>query len=238
MHYFDWIQAKRTGQLTAAEGQAYQHEQAENTALRVEEDAVELMEALLSAGAAGMVDPTPAPQPDAGRQAAGYRRSTWVAGSVMAAFLLLLGWWATQQITTTPTLDEPATVPAKEWGPRFEESVSPVPVDDVVPNKKEDDVAAPATTPVAQHEPTAPQQQEQEKELVSSTESPQTNAPVGDQQNQSKSKDNMVLQGMQVDKGGVLAVSSKKTIILKAGFHAKAGARFTAKVEADEASPR
>ena len=234
MHYFDWIQAKRTGQLTAAEGQAYQHEQAENTALRVEEDAVELMEALLSAGAAGMVDPTPAPQPDAGRQAAGYRRSTWVAGSVMAAFLLLLGWWATQRTTTTPTVDEPATVPAKEWGPRFQESLPVVPVEQGTPAEVEETtkpVETPAPPPVAQRKSATPQEQ-------MSTAGPQVAEATPRQEKTIPAEQEMVLEGMQVDKGGVLAVSSKKTIILKAGFHAKAGARFTAKVEADEASPR
>ena len=54
MHYFNWIQKYRQKALSSADRQAYEHERTENSQLHSEAEAVDMMESLLSAGAAGL----------------------------------------------------------------------------------------------------------------------------------------------------------------------------------------
>lgn len=230
MHYFDWIQAERSGQLTTAEQQAYQHEKADNDRLQAEADAVELMEALLSVGAAGMSDPTPPPA--TGGPTGVFRKRVWIAGSLVVA-ALLLGWWATQRTTTTSTVDEPAPAPVKEWGPRFQETVPPAPLEEPALER------TPAPTPPAvQTTPPPPVAQREQAKAPLRVPTSSQEAVATREKSPVAAEKEMILEGMQVDKGGVLAVSSEKTIVLKPGFHAKAGARFVAKVEPKDALRR
>jgi len=222
MHYFHWIQKYRQKVLSSADRQAYEHEQAENSRLRSEADAVDLMESLLTATASGLSEGE-----IVGDQPSG-KKPVWkasVLGAGLVVFLLVGGWVLQQR-------QQPAApVPAKEWGPRFfepvdgyEEGEGPVALRTVpTPDRKSVSAESVSRKVESPKTPQAPV----DIEVPSLEESSQPIAEVNGKQ----PGEEIVLGNTEVDKGAALAISAKKTITLKPGFHAKAGATFRATVE-------
>lgn len=226
MHYFNWIQKYRQKALSSADRQAYEHERTENSQLHSEAEAVDLMESLLSVGAVGLSE-----QEILGDQPSGkkYTRTLLATGGVLMVLLLVGGWFYQQNQQQTA---QPANqAPVKEWGPRFFEPASTYGEDE---------------GPVALHVPVKVEEQQSSEELkVQPTATRQTKEAVVDIQvpevadnteaiaesTPRQPGEDIVLGNTEVDKGAALSISAKKTITLKAGFHAKPGAQFRATIE-------
>lgn len=228
MHYFNWILKYRQQALSSADRQAYEHEQTENSQLRSETEAVDLMESLLSAGSAGLSE-----SEILGDQPSG-KKYTWTflaASGALVILLLISGWF---YYRNQQQVDQPANqVPVKEWGPRFfdqldemENGEGPVALDvrtgkefhkfttetsahQIEAKRKYKKPVDNILVPMVDEEPSEPLAEVAKKE-------------VGE---------NIELGNTEVDRGAALAITAKKTITLKPGFHAKAGASFRAIIE-------
>lgn len=210
MHYFDWIQAKKEGRLTAAELRAYQHERAENDQLRAEEGAWDVVDILLGAAATGMlVDQIEEKPVGQGRGLSGF----WVRLGIGAAILLVavaLGLWLGQS-TFTPE------EPVREWGPRFTDPEQWVPERDVPM----------ASLPVPAYRERLPKE-EPVVPMAVEVQEPEIRVPDLVEPEDAKE---LIVTNIKIEKGGRMSIQGKEVITLKPGFHAKAGASFRATVE-------
>jgi hypothetical protein len=229
MHYFNWIQKYRQQALSSADRQAYEHEQGENSRLHSEAEAVDLMESLLSVTASGLSE-----QEILGVQPSG-KKSPWAVFAISGALLLLLlvCGYVYQQRLQKPA--QPTTpVPVKEWGPRFFEPLDEYEAGEgpVALSIESTVIKEVADHPMDTHPEPLVRQVKQEPTIaivLSSDEEANSEAIVEVKPKQAG--DDIVLGNTKVDKGAALAISAKKSITLKAGFHAKAGATFRATVE-------
>ena len=221
MRYQEWIKAKE--HLSAADRQAYAHELQDNPRLQAEEAAIDLTDALLRTAAEDLPEREIVEGPPSDKK---HTQTGLLIGGAVVLLLLLVSGYFYQQRVETP--DVPATpAPVKELEPRFPEPPS------VVPEGEE---------PVAQYTPPAPTVVPS-KVVAKKTVEP-AGQPVSDQTPRTLQEaapalaegttkqpgEDIVLHNTQVDEGAALSISAKNSITLKPGFHAKAGARFTAKV--------
>jgi hypothetical protein len=229
MDYFNWIQKYRQQALSSADRQAYEHEQTENGQLRSEVEAVDLMESLLSAGATGLSESEILGDQPSGKK---YTRTVLAASGVLIVLLLAGGWFyqQNQQQSVQPANQEPA----KEWGPRFFEPASSYgedegPVALIVPSKVEE----PQISKELKVEEVAPPSLPTEEPVVDIQipEVDENAEAIAESTPPRQPGEDIVLGNTEVDKGAALAISAKKTITLKPGFHAKAGSTFRAAVK-------
>lgn len=207
MRYFDWIRAKKEGQLTVAENQAYQHEWTDNPTMRAEEEALEMVDNLLDLGAkdfspANHRSPVKIKSPEL----------SWLGPAIG---IIILG----SAIGLSLLFGQPkAEVEEnkREWGPRFLDPDQWIPEQDVpMANLEIPEYTEPvkAITPVAK-----PSLRTAQPAVVAVVEQ------------ESASRDVVVSQ-VTIDSGGKMSISAKQTITLKAGFHAKPGSTFVASVD-------
>lgn len=210
MRYQEWIKAKE--ELSAADRQAFEHELQDNPRLQAEQAAVNLMDELLGTAAQELSE-----QAITGRAETAVPRRAYLLVSVLTLLVLSVGaYWMVS--STAPKPDTPAVevAPQEQADPQLTE---PRPFD-----TEQQQVAPSTPAPVAD-----PPQVRKEPEPVA--EKAVAAPAIAKVKSSAKARQQSVELDQPVEEAE--EVVAEEIITLKPGFHAKAGTRFSARVEAE-----
>lgn len=212
MQYQDWIKAK--DELSPADRQAFEHELQDNARLQAEQEAFDLTDILLNTAASGLSEEAIL---QGAKPAPSYRKGLLV--SVLAALVLTLGgalWWE-----TAAPQEEPAS-PALEL--EMEQPEKAVPQQSAPGEPVAEHTVTPEPAPVAQANPVQPKPLQVKQQA-----NPEPSVAKAAKPAKARFAKSSVELNQPVNKPE--EVVAEGTIILKPGFHAKAGTTFSAKVE-------
>lgn len=241
MRYFKWLNDYNDKALSAAEVQAFEHELAENAKLQAEKEAVDLAEALLSAVGNSPLSGIPADAPSGISVAARWKIPAFLLAGLL---VVVLGIWfystppaaeASQPvIPTEQELSAPPTPPAKESNkpdtPRPVAAIaepatsapqtSSQPVEAIAKATTKEKTTTPAVAP---NEGRAPQP----ITIPEETQTAASTTPI----NRSAIYTVKAVLDTVLSETTATALTATQQILLKPGFHAKAGTSFKARVD-------
>ncbi|PHN06448.1 3-coathanger stack domain-containing protein [Flavilitoribacter nigricans] len=241
MQYFEWIEKYKEGKLSAADRLAFEQEVEENGQLRAELEAVGLTESLLAA-VAGSPDVAPS-SPTTGR--VNYQKIYTITIALILAAVAIFAWQyrspELEQLEETivpmpilPVPDDSESIP-KTLAPKEDDHKNvkrPVAAADIVPKEPVKENNQAISRPIS-----APQQATPKLAEATVKENPiEIQDPASKEISTAPAQEKIAVYTVSavidtaLAQASDIALTATEKIVLKPGFHAKAGTTFKARV--------